>query len=122
MFFYQVGSDFVFCENCGKKLNEGADVCLSCGHKVNKGHNAANVTNIPSEYRPISMWGYFGYEILFMIPVVGWIILVVFALGGTSNVNVKNFARSYFCLLIILLVLFLIIMALTAGTAATMYY
>ena len=25
--------------------------------------------NIPDEYKPISMWGYFGYEILFSIPI-----------------------------------------------------
>ena len=26
----------MYCENCGKKLNEGADVCLNCGKKVRK--------------------------------------------------------------------------------------
>lgn len=57
--------------------------------------------NIPEEYKPISMWGYFGYELLFSIPCVGFIILLVFAFGGTKNVNLKNFARSYFCYFII---------------------
>ena len=59
--------------------------------------------NIPKEYKPISMWGYFGYELLFSIPVAGFIILLVFACGGTSNINLKNFARSYFCYLILAL-------------------
>ena len=54
-------------------------------------------TNLPEEYRPISMWGYFGYQILFSIPCVGFIALLIFAFGGTKNVNLKNFARSYFC-------------------------
>ena len=66
--------------------------------------------NIPMEYQPISMWGYFGYEILFAIPCIGWILLLVFAFGGTRNINVRNFARSYFCLLIIVAVLFGIFM------------
>ena len=61
----------------------------------------SNYNNVPDNYRPISMWGYFGYEILFAIPVVGFIVLLVFALGGTSNINVRNFARSKFCYLII---------------------
>lgn len=26
---------------------------------------------IPESYTPISMWGYFGYEILFSIPIIG---------------------------------------------------
>lgn len=65
--------------------------------------------NIPEEYRPISMWGYFGYQILFAIPLVGWIILIVFALGGTKNINLRNFARSYFCILIIMILLIIIL-------------
>lgn len=64
---------------------------------------------IPPEYKPISMWGYFGYELLFSIPCVGLILLLVFSFGGTQNVNLKNFARSYFCLLIIAVVLILIL-------------
>ena len=67
--------------------------------------------NIPEEYRPISMWGYFGYEILFSIPCIGLILLIVFAVGGTKNVNLRNFARSYFCFLIIVVVLFFILVA-----------
>ena len=72
----------------------------------------SDINNIPEKYRPISMWGYFGLEILFSIPVVGFIILIVFALGGTGNVNKKNFARSYFCFVII----FVIIMAILVAT------
>ena len=64
-----------------------------------------NDKNLPYEYKPISMWGYFGYQILFSIPCVGFIALLIFAFGGTKNVNLKNFARSYFCFTIILVVL-----------------
>ena len=72
---------------------------------------------IPPEYTPISMWGYFGYQILFAIPLIGFIFLIVFALGGTRNINLRNYARSYFCLLIILIVLILVVLSLTAGFA-----
>lgn len=67
------------------------------------------VINIPEEYRPISMWGYFGYQLLFAIPCVGFILLLVFSFGGTKNVNLKNFARSYFCVFIITAILFTIL-------------
>lgn len=73
--------------------------------------------SIPPEYTPISMWGYFGYELLFSIPCVGFILLLIFALGGTSNINLKNFARSYFCFLIVVVVL-LIIVSLLGGVGA----
>ena len=54
--------------------------------------------------KPISMWGYFGYQILFSLPVVGWIFVIVLSFAS-PNVNVRNFARSYFCILIIVAVL-----------------
>lgn len=76
--------------------------------------------NIPEEYKPISMWGYFGYELLFSIPCVGFILLLVFAFGGTKNVNLKNFARSYFCYFIIaaaITVIGIIIMVTLGGFA-----
>lgn len=63
------------------------------------------------------MWGYFGYELLFSIPCVGFILLLIFSFGGTQNVNLKNFARSYFCLLIIAVVLFLVLAGITGGFA-----
>ena len=72
---------------------------------------------IPEEYRPISMWGYFGYEILFSIPIVGFICLIVFALGA-KNVNKKNFARSYFCYTIICFLVFLVALAIILATGA----
>lgn len=74
--------------------------------------------NIPEEYQPISMWGYFGYEILFSIPCVGIIALLIFAFGGTKNQNLKNFARSYFCFMLILFVLYFILIM--SGTAISL--
>lgn len=81
-------------------------------------NNQNNQVNIPSEYKPISMWGYFGYQILFAIPIIGFILLLVFALGGTKNINLRNFARSYFCLFIIVIV---IIVLLTIFGAASYF-
>ncbi len=72
-------------------------------------NNDSAVNNIPAEYQPISMWGYFGYEILFSIPCIGFILLLVFSFGGTQNKNLKNFARSYFCFLIVLVILIVIL-------------
>ena len=64
---------------------------------------------IPEEYQPISMWGYFGYELLFSIPVIGFVFLLIFSLGGTKNKNLKNFARSYFCFVILVLIVILVL-------------
>lgn len=68
------------------------------------------------QYQPISPIGYIGYQLLFSIPLVGWIILVCMAIGA-SNVNVRNFARSYFVIFVIALVLYVLLMVLGVGTA-----
>lgn len=68
-----------------------------------------NTVQIPNELQPISMWGYFGYEILFAIPIIGLICLLVFSFGGTKNMNLKNFARSYFCFVIVIGILCIIL-------------
>ena len=77
------------------------------------------VINIPEEYKPISMWGYFGYQLLFNIPCIGFIMLLVFAFGGTKNINLKNFARSYFCVLIIVAIVIAILVAIFGVSIAS---
>ena len=77
--------------------------------------------HVPEEYRPITMWGYFGYSILFAIPLVGIILLLVFSFGGTRNINLRNYARSYFCWIIIGIGL-LLLMFLFGGTALLQEY
>ena len=54
---------------------------------------------IPANYKPISAWGYVGYELLFCIPIVGFIFMLVWAFSN-GNINRKNFARSYLIYLI----------------------
>ena len=65
---------------------------------------------IPDSYTPISMWGYFAYTFLFAIPVIGWIFCICFAFMA-NNHNLKNFARSQFCWLII----YVFVLCLLAG-------
>ena len=73
------------------------------------------------EYRPISPLGYIGYFLLFSIPLVGFILLIVFSFGGTQNKNVKNFARSYFCFFIISIIVILLIVII-GGTGFLSYF
>lgn len=87
-----------------------------------QGYNNCPVYNampmIPEEYKPISAWGYFGYNILFSLPLIGFIFLLVYALGGTKNINLKNYARSFFC--VYLLVAILIVILVISGFALSM--
>lgn len=54
-------------------------------------------------FKPIRAWGYVGYSLLWAIPVIGWLICFFTAIGG-KNRNVRNFARSMFCGLLLIII------------------
>ena len=58
---------------------------------------------IPYAYKPLSPWAYFGYSLLFAIPLVGLILLIVFSFSN-ENINRRNFARSFWCALLVALI------------------
>ena len=64
--------------------------------------------NVPSEYNPISAWGYIGYSLLYSIPIVGLIMLFVNGFGS-NNINVRNYARSYLIMMLISIILYVIV-------------
>lgn len=76
-----------------------------------------NNNNIPAQYKPISAWGYVGYQLLFNIPLVGFILLIIFAFDN-ENVNRKNFARSYFCAFLIAIIFIVIVLIIGASLGA----
>lgn len=144
----EVSDDKAFCPECGNPLksqaqqNSGAQQAAGA-QQASEGQQTAGAQQswqatgaqsgarphpqvqfqsdtvvLPDEYKPISMWGYFGYEILFSIPIVGFIVLIVLSING-KNQNVKNFARSYFCFTIIVLILLVILLVTVAGAGAS---
>ena len=78
---------------------------------------------IPEQYRPLSPWAYFGYTLLFAIPIVGFIMLIVFSCKK-SNINRRNYARSYWCMLIVAAAIFvtILIIALCVGASFTDWF
>ena len=78
------------------------------------------IANLPSQYRPIGAWSYFGYTILFSIPVIGFICLIIFSLSK-SNINRRSFARSYFCAYLIIAILAAVVFA-VAGSIIMQYF
>ena len=78
------------------------------------------IAKIPEKYKPLSAWAYFGYSILFSIPILGFIFLVVFSFSGT-NINRRSFARSYFCIYIVIGIV-LLIAILAFGSSLTILF
>ena len=73
--------------------------------------------NLPEEFKPISAWGYVGYNLLFSIPLIGLIMVCVYAFGGTNKINVRNYARSFFCVFLIIIVIYILLFV-TGGLSA----
>ncbi len=72
------------------------------------------------KYAPLSAWAYFGLSILFSIPIVGFIFLIVYSVSD-ANINRRNFARSYWCALLIfaiVAVIAVVVMLIAGGSFA----
>ena len=120
------------CTNCGRELS-GANFCALCGTAAPAPEAPAPTfeapmpppippkyvteATIPPAYRPLGAWAYYGLQLLFSIPIVGFILLIVFSFDD-SNLNRRNFARSYWCALLVGLAVAIIGAILFAVTGA----
>ena len=140
----------MFCKHCGAQQEDNVLYCTNCGQALTEPvrntaeptpapsyasafpttppvtpQYSAPATQIPPEYQPLGAWAYFGLSLLFSIPIVGFIFLIVFSCNG-SNINRRNFARSYWCWLVIVLVIYGILLAagvsLFGALGASSYY
>ncbi|MBR6516584.1 MAG: hypothetical protein IKT40_06975 [Bacilli bacterium] len=66
--------------------------------------------NLQEQYRPLSPWAYFWLQILYAIPILGIIFLIIHAIGS-YNINRRNFARSYFCIYVIIGIILIVIIS-----------
>ncbi len=71
--------------------------------------------NYPSdlayEYKPMGAWAYFGYSLLYVIPIVGLVFAILNAKSGT-NLHKQNHARAFLITLVIGIIISSILMGL----------
>lgn len=101
--------------NTGTQYNTGYTTPTQPAYQVPNEQMEENM--LPTKYRPISMWGYFGYSFLFAIPIVGLIFAIIWSFSS-ENINRRNFARSQFCWLIIGIIIWIIMIAAGFGFAS----
>ncbi len=109
-----------FCENCGKPVYRLDKTCVNCGAPVTQfstqQNNASQMqssfsmdqdSSKGSPYEVLSSWGFVGSMLLMAIPFVGFIITIVWASGGVTNLNRRNLARGYLILMALVAVLYI---------------
>ena len=74
----------------------------------------AILASIPKDYKPLPVWQFLCFEVLFSIPIIGVIASLIFSLEASKNVNLINFARARFLWTVVetLLTLIAFVMAL----------
>lgn len=135
------------CAKCGNVNEKDAAFCSECGAKLGAEIPHVQIPvppvppipqpvnlrvppmpkkqEVPGEYKPLSAWGYVGWQLLFAIPFVGFVLLIVMSFAP-QNKNLKSFARSYWCMALLVfavaLIALLIIAAVGGGFSAITQY
>ncbi len=62
------------------------------------------MAQLPPALKPLGVWSFVGYTLLFLIPLVGLVAALVCACGGTPRVCLKNYARGWLLSVVLLAV------------------
>ena len=128
----------MICKNCETPLKDGVKFCHVCGKAVEAVEPEIVIETIepvecvdvveptpekpqkptiPPQYQPLGAWGFFWLQVLFSLPVVGFVFLIIFSFSN-GNLSRRNFARSYWCgyliagiILAVVLTLYIILFA-----------
>ena len=122
----------MLCKNCNTQIEDNARFCHACGADATADNQPVvtpvlipeqpvrkqiTVDDLPEHLSPLSPWSYFGLQILYSIPIVGFIFLIIFSFKK-SNINRRNFTRSYWCFLIIIGIVLLTVLIITLLSGA----
>ena len=66
--------------------------------------------------RPLSPWEYFGLQILYSLPIIGFVFLIIHSVSS-ANINRRNFARSYWCVYVLVAIVLLVLLVTGVGAA-----
>lgn len=65
----------------------------------NYNSQGANINNFNDE--PMSVFGYLGFIIISLIPIIGQLMILIWSFSGKINKNKRNLAKAYLILMII---------------------
>jgi hypothetical protein len=133
----------MICSQCGKNNPDDARFCDGCGNTlqaapINQGY--APPPPPPPQYQqpqyqqsyqqpgytpavdnsPLSVGQYIGMYLIQLIPVVGFILLLVWAFSADTNLNKKNWAKAMLIIMLIGIALTIVISIAMGGMIAAL--
>lgn len=139
----------MICVNCGKNLPDNAKFCGSCGAKISASPQNAQMHQAPhqqmhQQYQAPPQPPYQAYNspqpqnqsggtvmsvgrylltfIIAGIPIIGFILLLVWSFGKGTDQNKKNLSRALLCLLVITAILYFVLGKLLISRLTGMMY
>ena len=127
------GGHIMFCKKCAAKIPDDSVFCPECGEKLTADDpSGGNTQKVRTQYRqpqspqvqtpvydassaPLSTGNFFWLPVITAIPIVGIILILVWAFSKNANVNRKHYARAVLIWLLIGLILTVIVYLTTGG-------
>jgi len=129
-----------YCPACGTTVESGSAFCPNCGTAISAAAqpvqpqpSVANPSGATQAYgnttgpfganldRPLSVGQFMGMLVLSGIPLVGIVLLLVWAFGDGVNTNKKNYARACLILAVIGIILSIVLSVMLATVFSTAY-
>ena len=121
-----------FCKNCGRMAHPGEDHCPKCGAAHIQPAPAAAAPTGPAEDAPeqdvpaLGFGSTLGTLVIFAIPLVGFIMMLVWSFSGGPDSARKRLARAYLVRTLIIAVIFALLFLIGALSLAavshSLYY
>lgn len=128
-----------FCDDCGTSMSENINMDSSASNNAAsqtayvqpeqmprqesyQQNNYAPQYTVAPEHKPLSIGDYIIMMILVAIPIVGFIMLLVWAISSNTNKNKKNYAIATLIMMAIGVVVVILFGTVIAGLFSSMAY
>ena len=116
----------VYCPRCGKQLPADSAFCGDCGADLRAASQTvsapAPIPAAPVDTAPLKTSDYLILHLVNMIPLVGFILMLMWSFSDNVNLNRKNFCRAYlimYAISFVLSILFVIFYAIILSVLFT---
>ena len=89
------------CKKCGGAVKMEDQFCMHCGMPLEKEESVREENGNDSKAEVLSMGDYLLMLILLAIPVVNFIVCILWIISGNGNSNRKNFAKAWLIIAVV---------------------